>query len=101
MPKVNVEHKSSVPLSEAMGKIKHFFENDQDIRRFDPKIKCHFPEGKTEGKVSGNQFKADISVSGDAKGTNILVIVDLPLILTPLKGKVEELIKKKLGKHLA
>lgn len=101
MPKVSVEHKSTVPIQDAMGKIKTFFETDHDIRRFDPKVKCDFPEGKSTGTVKGSQFSAEIKVHSADSGCRIEVVVTLPLLLSPFKGKVEDLIRKKLNKYLA
>ena len=100
MPKVSVEHKSSIPAPEAMKKIKVFFETDQDLRKLDPKLNCDFKEGETKGHVTGSQFKADVTVLAEGQGSKINIVIDLPLILTPFKGKVEETLRKKLSKHL-
>lgn len=80
--------------------IRNFFENDQDLRKVDSSIQCHFQPGALKGKVSGSQFKADVDVSAQAPGSLISIVIDLPLILTPFKGKVEEVLKRKLQKHL-
>ncbi len=100
MPKVTVDHKSNLSTQDAFEKIQKFFENDQDIRRLDPSIKCDFKAGDMKGKVNGSQFKADISVTGQGQGSTVTVVVDLPLLLTPFKGKVQETIEKKLNKYL-
>lgn len=100
MPKVTVDHKSNLSAQDAFEKIKTFFESDQDIRRLDPSIKCDFKAAELRGKASGSQFKADIIVSGQGSGSTVSVIVDLPLLLTPFKGKVQETIEKKLSKYL-
>lgn len=100
MPKVTIDHPSTLPANDAFSKIKTFFENDADIRRFDPNLKCEFNEGSLSGRASGSQFKADISVKGQGAGSVIQVVVDLPLLLAPFKGKVQETIQKKLGKYL-
>jgi len=101
MPKVTIDHASNLPANDAFSKIKTFFETDADIRRFDPNIKCDFNEGAMSGRALGSQFKADISVKGQGAGSVIQVVVDLPLLLAPFKGKVQETIQKKLGKYLA
>jgi hypothetical protein len=101
MPKFTVDHPSTLPANDALAKIKTFFENDQDIRRIDPKIQCRFNESELKGDVTGSQFKAQVKVNPDGAGSKISVTIDLPLLLTPFKGKVEEMIKKKLGKNLA
>jgi hypothetical protein len=100
MPKVTVDHKSQLPAKDAFEKIKSFFETDQDIRRLDPSMKCEFKAGEMKGKATGSQFKADIAVSSDGSGSVVSVVVDLPLLLTPFKGKVQETIQKKLSKYL-
>jgi hypothetical protein len=101
MPKVSIEHSTSLNAKDAFGKIKTFFETDQDIRRFDPNIKCDFNESSLSGKASGSQFKANIAVTSHGPGSKIDVIVDLPLLLAPFKGKVQETIQKKLSKYFA
>ncbi len=101
MPKVTIDHSSTLPAPDAFSKIKTFFETDADIRRFDPNMKCDFAESSMTGKATGSQFKADISVKNQGPGSMVQVVVDLPLMLTPFKGKVQETIQKKLSKYLA
>jgi hypothetical protein len=101
MPKVTIDHNSKLPANEAFTKIKSFFENDADIRRFDPKMNCNFNESSMTGRAAGSQFKADIAVKSEGPGSVISVTVDLPLLLAPFKGKVQETIQKKLGQYLA
>lgn len=101
MPKVSVDHKTTSSPADTLSKIKNFFETDQDLRRMDPKMQTNFSDSSMTGKVTGSQFKADIAVKADGSGSVISVVVDLPLLLTPLKGKVEEVLKKKLSKYLA
>ncbi len=101
MPKLNIDHKSNLPADEAFVKIKTFFETDTDIRRLDPNLKCEFSESSKSGKATGSQFKADIAVQSQGPGSVISVVVDLPLLLSPFKGKVQEMIQSKLSKYLA
>jgi hypothetical protein len=100
MPKITVDHRCSLNADEAFVKIKSFFEGDADIRRLDPKLQCTFDPKSMTGKATGSQFKADISVKAENNGAFVQVIVDLPLLLTPIKGKVQETIQRKLAKHL-
>lgn len=101
MPKISVDHKSTKSAPEALGILKNFFETDQDLRRLDPKLSCDFSESTLSGKVNGSQFKANIAVKADGHGSQVSVVIDLPLLLSPFKGKVEETLKKKLSKFLA
>jgi hypothetical protein len=100
MPKINVEHSSDLSPADAFDKLKTFFQNDADIRRLDPKLQCTFQDTSMTGQATGSQFKADLSVKEKSAGSIVAVIVDLPFILTPLKGKIQDTIQRKLAKHL-
>ena len=101
MPKFTIDHQSSQSAQVAYSKIKEFLANDQDIRKFDPKINCQFDDGAMSCKMNGSQFKADMNVAAAGNGSKVTVIVDLPLMLTPFKGKVTETLQKKLDKYLS
>jgi len=101
MPKITVNHASSSAAPEAFEKIKKFFETDADIRKIDPNIKVTFTDEKMTGKATASQFSADFSVQTAGPGSKVAVTVELPFLLTPFKGKVQETLEKKLKKHLA
>ncbi|MDG0815444.1 polyhydroxyalkanoic acid system family protein [Bdellovibrio svalbardensis] len=101
MPKFTIDHKSSQPIQEAYAKIKEFLSNDQDIRKFDPKLQCDFNDSAMSCRMNGSQFKADVLVAAAGNGSTVSVTVDLPFMLAPFKGKVTETLQKKLAKYLA
>lgn len=101
MPKISIDHQTNLPPSEAFQRIKNFFEKEEDIRRLDPNMKCTFAEDKMTGQAKGSQFKADVSVLAQGSGSKVSVVVDLPLLLSPFKGKIQETVQRKLSKHLA
>lgn len=101
MPKFTIEHTSSHDAKEAFKKIKTFLDKDEDIQRFDAKLKSEFDDETMTGSIKGSQFKANIIVQAAADGSKIQIMVDLPLLLTPFKGKVQETLQKKLSKYLA
>ncbi|WP_413288912.1 polyhydroxyalkanoic acid system family protein [Bdellovibrio sp. HCB337] len=101
MPKFTIEHSSSHSAKDAFEKIKTFMSGDEDVRRFDSKMQCQFNDGAMNGSVKGSQFKADVSVQEQGTGSKIQIVVDLPMLLTPFKGKVQETLQKKLSKYLA
>jgi hypothetical protein len=51
------------------------------------------------GAAKGKQFSADLKVAGTP--TTVALTIDLPIMLTPFKGMVENLLKTKLEKILA
>ncbi len=101
MPKVQVDHQSSKPAAELLQRIRNFFETDPDMKKIDSQVQCHFDANQFSGRVTGSQFKAEIQIRPQSSGSLISVVVDLPLLLTPLKGKVEKILREKLEKHLA
>jgi hypothetical protein len=101
MPKFTIEHTSSHSAKEAYEKIKTFLDRDEDIQRFDAKLKSNFDDGSMTGSIKGSQFKADVAVLTEGKGSKVQIAVDLPMLLTPFKGKVQETLQKKLAKYLA
>ncbi|MGZ3775713.1 MAG: polyhydroxyalkanoic acid system family protein [Pseudobdellovibrionaceae bacterium] len=100
MPKFTIDHESAHQAGDAYKKIKEFLSNDQDLRRFDSKLECSFHDESMIAKLKGSQFKADMVVAAIATGSKISVTVDLPLMLSPFKGKVQETLQKKLAKYL-
>jgi hypothetical protein len=100
MPKFTIDHESKSNPAEAYSKIKDFLNNDQDIRKFDSKLQCSFNDGAMSCKMNGSQFKADMVVAANGAGSKVQVTVDLPLLLTPFKGKVTETLQRKLAKYL-
>jgi hypothetical protein len=101
MPKISVNHASQEAASDAFEKIKKFFETDQDIRKIDPNIKVTFTDEKMQGKATASQFSAVFDVKAEGSGSKVAVVVELPFLLTPFKGKVQETLEKKLKKYLA
>lgn len=101
MPKVNVDHNTNDGVDEAYQKIKEFFENDQDLRKLDPNLKVSFTDADRTGKATASQFSASVQVKANGGGSIISVTVDLPLLLSPFKGKIQETLEKKLKKYLA
>jgi hypothetical protein len=101
MPKFTIEHTSSHSAKDAYDKIKTYLGQDEDIRRLDSKMQSQFNDGSMSGVIKGSQFKADINVQSQGTGSKIQVAVDLPMLLIPFKGKVQETLQKKLSKYLA
>lgn len=90
-----------MPADEALTKIKNFFETDKDLQRIDSNIQCQVSTSEGKAKITGSKFKAEVEIKAKDSGSQIKVVIDLPLLLSPFKGKVEETIKHKLGKYLA
>ncbi len=101
MPKINIQHETQQKADDSWTAVKNFFETDLDIKKIDPKMQFQFDESAKKGTVKSSQFKAEFSIAGKGTGSALQLMIDLPLLLTPFKGKVEEIIRKKLAKYLA
>src|SRR3954462_14147599 len=101
MPKVKAEKSSNHSVQESFKKIKQMLESDKDLRKFDPNLACTFNESSMTGTAKGSQFKADMRVTAKGDGSHVEIEVDLPLLLTPIKGVVQSTLQKKLDSALA
>lgn len=100
MPKFNVEYTTLKAPSETWDKVKAFFGNPAEIQKFDANAKCTFNDEKKTCLINGSQFKADLVMTPNAEGSKVIVTVDLPLLLSPFKGKIQETLQRMLTKHL-
>lgn len=101
MPKFTVEHTTTKTPDDAYKSVKTFLSGTSEIQKFDAKAQIQFDDATKSGQIKGGQFKADLKIAPTAGGSTVAISVDLPFLLTPFKGKVEETLKKMLSKHLA
>ncbi len=101
MPKFKIEYPSIKDADEAYKTIKGFLSKGSEIAKLDAKAQCTFDDSKKSASISGSQFKAEMNVASTGPQSQILITVDLPFLLMPFKGKIEESLVKMLNKHLA
>lgn len=100
MPKIVIEKQTSLSASDAYEKIKAMLADDKDLRKFDAGYQCQFNDQAMTGAAKGKQFSAELRVSTHSS-TKVELTIDLPLMLTPFKGMVENTLKTKLERILA
>ncbi|MCM2280809.1 MAG: polyhydroxyalkanoic acid system family protein [Bdellovibrionaceae bacterium] len=101
MPKLKVESQSKYSATETFKKIKQMLETDRDLQKLDAGYKCTFNEGNMTGTAKGSRFEANMKVAAAGTGSQVQIEVDLPLILSPMKGVVQSTLQKKLESTLA
>lgn len=101
MPKFTIECNSKKTAKESYELIKKFLESDGSLKSLDAKLACTFNDAKMSALAQGSQFKANLEVKEAGDGSKVDVHVDLPFLLSPFKGKVQETIERKLAKVLA
>lgn len=67
----------------------------------DSSYTCKFNESGMTGSAKGSKFEADMKVTTKGTGANVEIEVNLPLMLTPVKGVVQSTLQKKLEHALA
>lgn len=101
MPKFTVDHKTQQAPDQAFSTIKAILSKEGEFKKFDANAQISFDDAGKSASIKGGQFKADMKVTSNGPGSQVVVTVDLPLLLTPFKGKVQETLQKMLAKHLA
>lgn len=101
MPKFTVEAQSKHSAQETFSKIKTFLDTDQDLRRMDGKYRCEFDDKQLSGNATGGQFSAALKVESTAEGSKVAITVDLPFALGLFKGKIQQVLQKKLDHTLS
>ena len=101
MPKVKVEYQSKHSAKDSFSKVRGFLENDPDLRKLDKGYTCTFNDSKFSGEAKGKQFTAVLNIAEQNGGSNVVIEVDLPLLLTPIKGMVQTTLESKLRSTLA
>ena len=100
MPKILIEKETSVSANDAFEKIKTLLSDDRDLRKLDSGYQCQFDAAARKGTAKGKQFTATMLVHEGPK-TKVELTIELPLMLTPFKGMVENTLRGKLEKILA
>lgn len=100
MSKFTVDHKVQHSSDKTFETIQKVLSTGEDLKKFDPKIECNFNSSDKTCQIKGSQFKADLKVISSGEGSNIEVVVDLPFLLMPFKGKIAESLTKLFKKHL-
>ena len=101
MPKIKVETESKKSAQETFKAIRELLENDRDLRKMDSSYVCNFNESALSGSAKGGKFEADMKVISKGSGSSVSIEVNLPLMLTPVKGVVQSTLQKKLESALS
>ena len=99
MPKLSIEYPTSHGVTDTYDKLKKFFQTDE-IKKYDAKVVCTFNDPALSCDLKGSQFKGDFKVAEAGTGSHVKINIDLPFLLTPLKGVIQESLMKMLKKHL-
>jgi hypothetical protein len=96
MPQVKVKQEIAGDKKKVFSAVKKYLDGRDTLTKLGATI--DWDEKSCTGDIEASNFSGKLTVA-EAKGKSMVEIsVDLPLLLTPFKGKVEEELKKHLSR---
>ena len=96
MPQVTVKREIAGEKKKVYGAVKKYLEGRETLSKLGATM--DWDDKACSGEIEASNFSGSLNVTeGKAKCT-VEISIKLPLLLTPLKGKVEEELKKHLGR---
>lgn len=100
MAQFTIKHDVKQPVDKTFETVERILTKGDDLKKYDPKIVCTFDAASKSCNIKGSQFKAEMNVSPTAGGSQIQVVVEIPFLLMPFKGKITESLTRLFEKHL-
>lgn len=96
MPKVQVKREISGEKKKVFTAVKIYLDGRDTLKKLGANM--NWNEKTCCGEIEASNFSGNLSVT-ENKGVSLVEIsIDLPLLLTPFKSKVEEELKKHLSR---
>jgi hypothetical protein len=96
MPQVTVKQSYSGDKKQVYTAVKAYLKGRDTLSKLGAEIEW---DDKTHSaEISGGSFEGSLAVSEKSGKSEVEITVKLPLLMTPFKGKVEEELKKHLGR---
>lgn len=99
MPKFTVEHETQMSKEEAFKKVKEYLVQSESLKKLDSALQYSFNEAAYTGQIKGSKFECSVILTGD-KPTKVSLEINIGLLLSPFKGKIQETLKGKISQIL-
>ncbi len=96
MPKVKVTQEIAGERKKVFHAVKEYLEGRDTLKKLGATI--NWDEKSCTGEIEAGNFSGSVNVAEGAGKAMVEILIDLPLLLTPFKGKVEEELKKHLSR---
>jgi hypothetical protein len=96
MPKVSVKQEIAGDKKKVFAAVKTYLEGRETLSKLGATI--DWDAKSHSGEIEASNFSGKLTVTEKSGKSMVEIMVDLPLLLTPFKGKVEEELKKHLGR---
>ena len=96
MPKVQVKREIAGEKKKVYSAVKKYLEGRDTLTKLGASI--DWDDKACGGEIEASSFKGALSVTEKSGKSLVEISIDLPLLLTPFRGKVEEELTKHLGR---
>lgn len=96
MPQVKVKHAIAGEKKKVYGAVKTYLKGRDTLSKLGAEIE--WDDKACSAEISGSSFSGALAVNEKGGKSEVEITIDLPLLMTPFKGKVEEELKKHLGR---
>lgn len=96
MPKVVVTQKISGKRKAVYAAVKEYLEGRDTLKKLGATV--DWDDAGCGGAIEADSFSGEIAVEEKGAASHVSISVDLPIVLSLFKGKVEEELKKHLGR---
>ena len=96
MPKVQVKREIAGEKKKVFTAVKTYLEGRDTLKKLGATLDWN--DKSCSAEIEASNFSGNISVTERSGKSLVEIAIDLPLLLTPFKGKVEEELKKHLGR---
>jgi hypothetical protein len=96
MPQVKVKQEIQGEKKKVFAAVRKYLEGRETLSKLGATI--DWDEKKCEGAIEASNFGGNLQVTEKGGTSLVEIAIDLPLLLTPFKGKVEEELKKHLSR---
>ncbi len=99
MPQVKVKQEIPGERKKVFSAVKKYLDGKETLTKLGASIS--WDEKACSADIEASNFSGNIQVTEKSGKSMVEIAIDLPLLLTPFKGKVEEELKKHLSRVVA
>jgi hypothetical protein len=96
MPKVQVKREIAGEKKKVFTAVKAYLEGRDTLKKLGASLDWN--DKGCSAAIEASNFSGNLAVTEKSGKSLVEISIDLPLLLTPFKGKVEEELKKHLGR---
>ena len=97
MPKIRVDKQHSLSAEDVIQRVDDYLVKLRDEKMKSMDFNFDWNGDQSKASIKGKGFKGEVTLAGNKVG----IFLDLSMMLTPFKGKVEESMKRGLDKYLS